>query len=178
MRRIGAIEYLEKKRKLNTSVISICLLGLLVLSSLGYAFMSGFGYNNNPEIDDNLESDKITINYEGQIFGLLSTYEDVKNIEVNISSRPIDYYGGTLYIASDNVGASQEIAATLGRFSQRVQESCYGKCDKNLPEKNCTENIIVWNQSLESKVYQKDKCVFIDGDMKAVDAFIYKLFSY
>lgn len=184
MRRIEIREELEKRRKRNTAIISISLLGLLVLSSLGFAFISGFGYKNNANNqnaqNDNSVNDKITINYGGQSFSLLSRYDDIKNIDVEINSKPEDYAGQILYADISNHGVFGEIASSLGKFTGGMQEACYGKCEKNLPEKNCTgnANLIVWNQSLENKVYQKDKCVFIEGDIKAVDAFIYKLFSY
>jgi hypothetical protein len=37
--------------------------------------------------------------------------------------------------------------------------------------------MIVWQKGAENKVYQKDNCVFIEGDMKAADAFLYKIFG-
>jgi regulator of sigma D len=58
-----------------------------------------------------------------------------------------------------------------------MQEACYGSCERNLPEKNCTENIIIFKDSKENSVTQQDKCVFIEGDLRTVDAYIYKLFE-
>ena len=70
-----------------------------------------------------------------------------------------------------------EISLSLGRYTGRIQEACYGKCDKDLPEKDCTQNLIVWKDSAENKVYSQGKCVFIEGDLRAVDAFLYKIFE-
>jgi len=100
----------------------------------------------------------------------------IENIPVDISLTPESYLGGNIYIESDNQGILQELASTIGSFS-RLQEACYGKCEENLPEKTCDDNLIVWKESAENKVYQENNCVFIEGDISAADAFIYKLFN-
>ena len=99
------------------------------------------------------------------IFCLLQYYVDFNN-----------YAGSTVYVVSENQAVFFEISATMGRFL-RVQEACYGPCEEDLPEKNCTDNLIIWQDSPENKVYQEENCVFIDGDMRTVDAFLYDLFG-
>ena len=108
---------------------------------------------------------------------LLSTYIGIENIPVEISSTPESFIGKKLYISAKNQGVLQELASTIGTFASGMQEACYGKCEENLPEKDCTENLIVWKESAENKVYQQDSCIFIEGDITAADAFIYKLFN-
>ena len=109
---------------------------------------------------------------------MLSNYEDIEEIVVESDKKPEDYLGNVLYIDAENQGVLQEIAGTVGLASSRVQEACYGSCDENLPERNCTDgNLIVWEENDENRVYQEEQCVFIKGDMGAVDAFIYKLFN-
>lgn len=174
MRRLETKEEAEKKRKLKTSIISFVLLIIMLLSTLGYSFLSNTSSKNDA---NNVTSGKITFQYQGNDFILLSSYDEIKNISVNISQIPEMYSGKILYIDSKNIGVSQEIASSLGKFSSRVQGACYGACEENLPEKNCTDNLIIWKESKESRIFQEDNCVFIEGDMRAVDAFIYKLFS-
>ena len=174
MRKLQTKEELEKKSKFKKSIMSFILLFIMLISTLGYSFLS-----NTPSQDDasNVASDKITLQYQGNDFILLSSYDEIKDISINISQIPEMYSGKILYIDSKNTGVSQEIASSLGKFSSRVQGACYGACEENLPERNCTDNLIIWKESKESKVFQEDNCVFIEGDMRAVDAFIYKLFS-
>lgn len=182
MRKIQTLEETERKTKIKKRIGSIVLLGILVISTLGYAFISNPFSDNKENIDevenqDRVGTDRISLKYEGSIFSLLSSYDDVEKIPVEITAKPNDYFGEVLYIASDNDGITQELGSNIGKFASRIQRACYGKCDDDLPEKNCTTNLFIWKEANESKVYQKDKCVFIEGDMRAADAFIYKLFS-
>ncbi len=188
MRRIETKEENERKRKRNVKILSLTMLFLMVFSTLGFAFIfnpsSNSGVNQDSGEQTQLPQDnvrktgKINFQYGGQYISLISSYEDVENITVEIDKKPEDYSGSVLYIDAKNQGILQEIAITMGRFSSRMQEACYGVCEENLPERNCTDgNLIVWRESSEGRVYQEDMCVFIEGDMAAADAFIYKLFN-
>jgi len=88
------------------------------------------------------------------------------------------YYGKTLYIDSESEPIYNEIAANIGPYTQRVQYACYDDCD-NSPyvQKNCSDNLIVYRQKNENKVYQNNTCLFIEGDIRAVDAFLYRIFG-
>lgn len=173
MRKLLTKEELEKKRKFRNSIISISLLLIMLFSTLGYSFLS----NTSPQNEENdINSDKIAFQYGGKDFALLSSYDEIKNISVDISLIPEMYSGKILYIVSKNTGVAQEIAYSLGKLSSRVQMACYGACEEDLPEKNCTDNLIIWEESQESRVFQEDNCIFIEGDMRTVDAFIYSLF--
>lgn len=179
MRKLQTKEEIEKKRKLNNIILSTLMLLILLLSTLGFAFLSNpFSSNNenNPQ-QDSFPSDRISFVYQGTPINLLSTYDEIENITINITKRPQDYSGKTLYINSENQGALQELAINLQKFSSNIQQACYGSCEENLPEKNCTDELIIFNESLENKVYQQDNCIFIDGDIGAVDSFLFKLFS-
>jgi len=86
-----------------------------------------------------------------------------------------DYAGLPLYIDSDVDSVSSEVVLTLGRFASRVQGACYGECETDLPEKDCSENLIIIRDSLENRVYQEEKCVFIEGDVATADAFLFRV---
>ena len=181
MRRIETPEEKERRRKRITAILSILMLLLLVISTLGYAFLSNTNSGNknqNPQTQGTpLPTDKINIQYQGLNFNLVSTLNNIKDVPVDISITPISYSGKILYIDAENSLLLQEIGSTIGRFSSRTQQACYGSFDKNLPEKKCTDNLIVVRESKENKVSQQDNCIFIDGDIRAVDAFIYKLYN-
>lgn len=181
MRKIETMSDIDKRKKRNTIIMSSMMLFLLILSTLSFAFFSKPNSSDQSQTQDEQSQDnkspldKISFQYQGNTFNLISTYQNIENVSLDITITPQVYYGKALYIDSKNKGILQEIASTIGTLSIRVQEACYGKCEENLPEKNCTENIIKWEESSENKVYQQDNCVFIEGDMNAVDAFIYSL---
>ncbi len=175
MRRLETKIESEKRRKRIVSILSTFMLSIMVLSVLGFSFLSNTGDSSNEEGNPN--QGQLKIDYGGQTIYLMSTQEDIENISININILPQIYFGKTLYIVSENQGILQEIASTIGLFSSRVQEACHGPCEKNLPERNCTDNLIIWKESEENKVSKEDNCIFIEGDLRTVDAFIYNLFS-
>jgi hypothetical protein len=184
MRKLQTQEEIDKKKKRNAVILSSIMLSLLLLSTLGFAFLSNPNSSINNQNQQNIPqnpqqqnppTDRISINYQGSIFNLQSSQSDIENITVNVNITPQDYSGQPLYLDIANQGILQEIISTIGRFASRVQEACHGKCDENLPEKNCSSNLIVWSESTENRVYQEDSCIFILGDLNAADAFIYNI---
>ncbi|MBU0761047.1 MAG: hypothetical protein KJ600_03670 [Nanoarchaeota archaeon] len=179
MRRIISKERKEEKKKRNMLIASFFMLFVLVFGTVGYGFLSSSRTDSNTD-----ETSQDGVRYTGsrwvatvndRDFYFLNSPESVENISVETSFFLNSYAGLPLYLISDNSAVNSEIAATLGQFTTRVQEACYGPCDKDLPEKNCSENLIIWKDSPISQVYQEENCIFIEGDMRAVDAFLYNL---
>jgi hypothetical protein len=176
MRKIGNEESLAQKKKRNTLYISIFMLAVLVLGTVGYAFASYEGTSNNGQSQQSVGADgRFSVVFGGQTFYLTSSLEEVKNVSVNVSLTLNNYAGKPLYISSGNGAVLSETYQIFSKYSSRIQEACYGPCEKDLPEKTCSDNLLVWKDSEENRVYQEDNCVFIEGDLRAVDAFIYKL---
>ena len=185
IRKLESSEDREKKEQKNSKMIGMVLLFLMVISTVGYAFLynpntssSTGSVNGTGIVDGEVQNigNQWVLQREGQQLVFASSPESTANISVDINSSLSDYYDGTLYISSNISGVESEIAYNLGRYAPRTQQACYGSCnDTNLPEKNCTANIIVYYESNENRVYQKDRCVFIEGDIRAADAFLYKL---
>jgi len=167
MRKIQSPEETAKKKKRNNMIIGLFMLAVLVLGTVGYGF-SGFS-----DSAQNTEDSQ-----ENQEPNLRNSLDSVKTIPVTLNKTLNDFIGKTLYIASENQEATNEIASTLGIYSQRIQLVCHGSCEQDLPEKDCSEEIIVFKDSPENKVYQEENCIFIEGDIKAVDAFLYKILGY
>lgn len=170
----------EEKRKRSVRYVSIFLLLIMVVSSLGYAFFS------NPDIESGESEGANADFFEDQgywaakfnsdVIHFSNSKEDIKGIEVLMNKSLNDYYQQTIY-ADDNQALLQELSLSLGKYAS-IQPGCLGKCEKNIPEKNCSSNFILWNSSIiENKVKQEEKCIIIEGDLKAVDAFLYKLFG-
>ncbi|MBX4196842.1 hypothetical protein KW805_04605 [Candidatus Pacearchaeota archaeon] len=174
MRSIETTELKEERQKKKARLISALLLLMLLGSVAGYAFLSQ-GDTAAPAAPP-AQNGQFTTDYQGTQLAFTSPPSSVTAIQapyVTINQ----YAGKPLYIVSDSEAITYEISSTLGRYVARWQPACYGNCTEDLPSKDCTENLIVWNQSDENKISQQDSCVFIDGDIRAVDAFLYKVFG-
>ena len=172
MRTITSRGEIERIRKRNVIIISVFILFLLLLSTAGYSFLSGgsFGSSKQPN-NQNVES----AGERRLPFG--NSVEDTRNTTVDFDASLADYQGKTLYIVSEDDTFISGIYSAIGNYASRVQEACYQACEEDLPEKDCSENLIIYKESEENSVYQLDNCVFIEGDLKAADAFLYRLFG-
>ena len=185
MRPIESEEQKEQKRKKRITTISIILLFIMVVSTIGYAFTL-FSENNSSReskasSDEQIqtESGQWVFPFENKNLLLRSSKESVKNISVEIFVNIENYKNMPVYIDTANSSSIyQEIAYSISTFSYKLPaEACYGPCKANLPEKNCSDYLIVYNKSNENKVSQVENCIFIEGDIRGVDAFLYKLFE-
>jgi len=175
----------EEKRKRTNGYIAIFLLLILVLSTAGYAFYYNASESTNAPTDtttgnvSEMKLQKIgskwAVPFRGQYLYLSYGPEEVNNIPVSINRTVFDYYGTFLYVDSNNTAEYEEVSTTIGKFVSGIQPACYGKCEQNLPEKQCDSNLIVVKKSSVPKVSQQDQCIFVDGDLKALDAFLYKI---
>jgi hypothetical protein len=179
MRTLGSDELREQKRKKLGFWLSMFMLFILVGSTAGFAFLSHGG--SNSEGDNSHLTDGSEYGAYDPDTSLVYTYEDVRAVPVNIVKTLDSYTGKAVYVNSVSRVAINEINIALGGRVNRVQEACYGDCDLDLPEKICDdsneENVIVVKESEFNNVYEENGCVFIEGNTKAVDAFLYGLFS-
>ena len=182
MRKIGSDKKIEEKRKRNATITGLFLLAILILGTVGYGFISSPNAQTNEE-NSGLEEGKVVnqggtwmANFNGQVLYFTNSPDSVRNISVDITSNLNTFASSRTYIDSTDPAITREIASSLGLYS-RLQEACYGKCERDLPERDCSENLIIWKDSLERKIYQEEKCIFIEGDLKTVDAFLYKIFG-
>lgn len=186
MRSLETNEQREARRKKKVQIISYMLLLIMLLSTIGYGFIlfseNNPGNNrNNPDNNGQIQTDsgQWVTNFGNQRLIMQSSKEAVKNITVDVFLDINAFKQAPVYIASGNNSyVYQELAYNMNPFTYKMPaEACYGPCSQNLPEKNCSDYLIVYNKSDSSKVYQQDNCVFIEGDMRAVDAFLYKIFE-
>lgn len=186
IRKIETHEESEKKRKRNTLMLSIIMIGILLFSTAGYFTFKGNEDGGSETKYENPTStgDYWVLNYGGAKLRFSSSPESAKNVSILFSKTMEDYYGKTIYVASESELTSDEIISTLGRFTARTQKACYGNCTKNLPERKCGLNetmIVVGANSIDltekGKVYEANNCVFIEGGIIQVDAFLYRLFG-
>lgn len=181
MRRILSIEELAEKEKKNKRIGGIVIIALLVLSTLGFA-LSSFGGNSNNNSDL-----KEGFSYNGQNWvytsGTQKYYFTNHPDEINTSleglTKSLGYFAGRqIYIDSELSGGLQEIYNTLGTYTEKINEVCYGPCERDLPEMECSidgEPMIIIRENETEKFIEQDNCVFINGNMKTVDAFLYRV---
>lgn len=185
MKQIISREETEKKERRNKIIIGLILVGIMVISSAGYAF---FGTDktsaekiqyNNIEFslqDDNLWHAKIQ-DYE---FSAFYNPKDTENISGIVTLKLGNYYNKPLFFSYDSDRqAVEEISRNIASFTQRVQYVCLDECKEDFPVKNCTDNIIIIKDLNISLIKQEDNCVYIladrDNILRASDAFVYKI---
>ena len=179
MRKIKSQDQLNKEKARNVRIMSFFMLIILIFGTIGFGF-SGLGGGDNSG-DGNSQQNSFdgnkTLKINGEDIMLQNSLNDVKGINMVLFKTINDYANKPVYIDSENQDVFLEIQKSLGKFALSVQEACYENCDENKVKKDCSENLVVWKESPENLIYQQDNCVFIEGDLKAVDAFIYKSFG-
>lgn len=185
LRKIKTRREAEKKAKSKQIIVGVVLVGLLVLSTVGYSFLS----QDDESEEDNKEYNSFEFVRVGGGWNLKETNfyfqflpQEVENVSIAGFFDLNVYSGKPLYIVNDN-SASQEILINLGPQVLRYQEACLDsngtECkNEELPKKTCEDNLIIFELDEESEgdVWQEENCVYISGDLvKASDAFLYKL---
>jgi hypothetical protein len=183
MRRLGSEKEIERKKKRNTLIISIIMLGILVAGTAAYGFISS---PTQPDPTTNLPEEgelqylgnRWVVTHLGRQFSFVNSPESetVQEIPVDITISLQDYLSKSIYIDAENPSVLQEVGSALQGYASRIQEGCHESCpERDVPEKTCDDYLIVWTDATEKKVYQEQNCVFIEGDMEAVDAFLFEM---
>lgn len=181
MRKIETQNIIDARNQKNKKLLTVLMLVILLGSTAGYAFMTfeqdngSNGGSQNSDGQYQNAAGRWAVNVSGQDIYLSNSKIDVQNISVLSYSGLGNYYNKPLYVSSDSDSSLQEIGSTIGLYASRTQQACYGPCNKNLPEKNCTDNLIVFRANETLKVSQSENCIFIDGNLRSVDAFLYKV---
>ncbi len=171
-----------EKRKRRLQWLSVLLLGIMVFSSIGYSFFSNPDSRSKQTVNQTEQNGIVqeggywSAQYNGEKLLFSSNPESSGDVPYNTSIKLGDIAGKKVYFYDNSL--QQELSLNLARYSE-LRQACYGACNEDLPEKNCSgqEVLIVWNRSAENRVSQEDKCVFIDGGLTSVDAFLYRLFN-
>jgi len=187
MRKIETKSEKEKKDTQKKLIIGIVLIGLMILSTAGYAFSPKEKNNENHIVyngyEFNLASNGLWYTNIGDT-ELITTYnpKDVEDIYVPALSIN-QYYNAIVYFDSTNREIEGEIARNLNAYVSRVQYACLDEndCKSDVPIKNCTENIIIIRESENDAIYQNDNCVKIryttNSSLKLADAFLFQVFG-
>ncbi|MFZ1970899.1 MAG: hypothetical protein WAU65_01835 [Candidatus Nanoarchaeia archaeon] len=196
MRKIISKYEKDKKKKRNQFLISIILIGVMLISVLGYAFQNYLTGNNNVSNINSTQS----ISYNGINFlnqngfwysnyngnTLVFTYnpsqissQDLTNITKTLG----DFSNKILYIYSDDSNAESEVRSNLYSFNTSIIDACPAgmQCNQTIAQNiNCSNNFIIINSGQQS-VMQVQNCIYIYGQgqdlIKTVDNVLFKIFG-
>ncbi|MEM4271120.1 MAG: hypothetical protein QXO70_03445 [Candidatus Pacearchaeota archaeon] len=188
IKRIMSKEEKEKIESKKRKTIVIFMAVIMVLSSLGYVFMSQNRERtsktkiNYRGIEFNLREDGWHFQIEGFEFVTIYSPKDTENISATIFLNAQDYYGKPLYFSRDS---SQEgiieIEKNLNRIASRIQYACLDENCSEFAIKNCSSNNIIIIKEIKNETFisQEDNCIFINalsGEIvRASDRFLYKI---
>jgi len=188
MRKIKTQKEADHKKKQKQIIVGIVLIGLMVVSTAGFALIRGSSNNhskgkqeNSKVIEKGLtfyrqgEIWRVTI--DGKVFGFQYLPSEVSNISVKGFYNLEMYTYQPLYYTREDSGVI-EILNNIGNYALRSQGACLNEssCKGNLPVKNCDNNIIITKTGNKTSVYNDKNCVYLVGNsIKAADAFLYKV---
>ena len=177
IRRPETPEVLERRKKIRNRWVTGIILFLLIASTAGFAFMSADGNNNNGGNGNVDVTGKYKYNFGNNPLYFSNDLKDIKNISIDINFTLNDYYNQKVYVSNGNYVATNELAV-LQPYTEKIQFACYGNCTEDLPEKTCADKMIVVRNSAFERVSQEGNCTFVDGGLRAMDAFLYKIFGF
>jgi len=193
MRKIKSEEDIERVRRRNNIILGTAMIFLLVASTAGFSLMSGdsedkssvselgFDFVRNNGLWKTVIGSSTDGHDSGEpeVFGFRYLPSEVADVDVNLSRNIEDYSGEVLYFVNSGEGVS-EVLNNLGKYVLRYQEACLNNssdsCGENLPIKSCDDNLIIFEDGNETRVYGNESCVYIVGDSAlAADAFLYEV---
>ena len=184
MKRLLSKEEIEAKETRNKTILSIILVLLLVFSSVGYAFYQSSSTKKEKveykDIEFAKESDGLWHFFIGESeFATYYNPLETENMSSDISLNFNDYYQKKVYFSQSSIlEGADEISRNLGRFAY-FQYACLGECEENFPEKNCSDNIIIIQESSENLIKQEENCIYImtsqENVIKASDKFLFSI---
>lgn len=179
MSEVFKISKIESKQKKEKRTGSIILVFLLLLSTLGFALNTVVDRGSqNSGSNSHFNGQYWVYNSAGRDYYFSYSPSDLDFTNIDFSMTVGDLQNKILYIDNPiNIG-SAVLESNLAGWALRTQPACFGKCELDLPEKNCTEPFIVVRDSDKNTVRQEDKCIFIDGNDKTVNAFVYKILGF
>ena len=188
LRKIITKEERERKETRNKLILGIILVGVMLISTAGYAFISGGKTEEKKIIYNSIkfqlyEDGLWHAQKEGIELATLYNPKETENISISFYPNLNDYSSSILYYEYDSKQEGMdEINRNIGRFSERAQFVCINECEADWPVKNCSsENIISLKEANLTKIERQDKCIYITAPseeiVKAADSFIFRTFG-
>jgi hypothetical protein len=174
MKNIESKKDIEKRQRKNQWIIGGILVVIMLGSTFGYAFyqlgnktdVNKVVYNGYTFLD---ESGLWTTTVGSSQFTFQYNPTQVQRIQTKVNYLN-SYTGVPLYISSEDYASEAEIYSGLGKIVQRFQGACLNEtnCQQDWPIKDCSNNFIIIKITNESKIYQDQNCVFIEGSQENI----------
>ena len=191
MQKILTRDERKKKEHRNQLIIGAILIGLMVVSTAGYAL----GNSNKEESKSinykGIEFDRDNSGYwrfviEGYEFFTLYNPEEVGDINFFNSQSVQSHNGKPLYFVGGFQESNIELSRNLNHFVLRFNGACLDDgCEGDFPVKNCSEdNVIIfeevdYEEEYNERILQEEGCVFIKTNLanqtRYADAFLFDL---
>ena len=176
----------EKKDARGQLMIGLLLIGLMLFSTVGFAFS-----NNIDSGVEKVESNGADFvrdssgywkfNLQGKDFYSLHNPEETKDIGFLNYLSLENYFNKPLYLVGNSESFS-EITRNLGWVALRFPRACYLEdCEGDFPIKDCSENLLIIREPIAENegIRLEDNCVFItakkENQSRYVDAFLFKI---
>ena len=181
--RIRSKEEISRKQKRNKILVGGILIGLMVLSTVGFSLISRVSDSESSNVNQNgfdfyKRGGVWSTEIDGQTFTFQYLPLEVLEVDIDGFFDLNTYYNEPLYFVGNNP-AIPEILSNLERYILRYQEACLDEknCREDLPIKDCNQNnLIIFVENGSSKVYSEGKCVYLSGNtIKSADAFLYEV---
>ena len=170
MRKIETREETEKRQTRNKVIIAVIFIGLMVLSTAGFALFSGNGITkkssktyNDVEFKTN-DNGYWEFKIQGQSFQTSFTPEETESISADAISIS-EFSGKPIYFVNSDPASANEILYNMGRYATRYQDVCLKDLNCTNPDnivKTCDDNLIVFKESDEDSVKRDNNCLFIN----------------
>ncbi len=189
MKQLKSLEEKKKKQKRIQIIFGIILVGLMILSTAGYAFTN---FKSKEELEKN---EKII--YNGKEFiKYPQAWVLEENPRIVLANSPKEvpqelffvntfehYEDVPLYLEEKSGIPDYLIYENFRNTALRIQKACFKEpCSGDFPIKNCTNNFIILeiNETLQ-EIRQEQGCVFIKGPQenmsKIIDSFVLEVFK-
>ena len=172
----------ERKDKRSKIIIGVILVGLMLLSTAGYALFSGEKSQENKIKYNDITFYKTLSGWTTILNGNQHDFQYLPGEAGSINLQGIsisNYYNKPVFLVSDYQDANYELARNLQRYTERINRACLTaeNCSEDLPIKTCNDTVIEIREANVTSFLAEDNCVFIasDNPVKAVDAFLYKI---
>src|SRR3989344_2176004 len=181
MNKIRSLDEIARGEQRRKKIGGIVIITLLLLSTIGFALsIVGFGSNNSTPGDVqgfSFNGQYWVYTAGSQKYYFTNHVNEVNLSLVNINKTLTSFSNKQIYVDAINNIELQELYNGLGTHATKINEACYGKCTRDLPEKSCLsiEPLIVIRQNEIESVTEQDNCIFIEGNLKTIDAFLYKV---
>lgn len=180
-----------KRTQRNQIMIGIILIGLMLLSTVGYALTSGERSGSGTEakkIDYNgisfvKNSEFWQFEKDGSVYTVKFNPQETSEVKILGNMKLTDYQSKPLYFNGKNDEAVYELARGLNDKVLRIQKACLSSedCTEDYPIKECNDNIIIIKkpENETENVYRINNCVYIVANIteqvKYSDALLFKI---